>query len=136
MAVIGRTKSQRYLAAQAAMLASMSALPRAKNNLASVSRLWPRLRDRTWVISAQWPGGNSDLGPSAQYSAVTFWRSLRFEVKAARLSMCLGSKLFRSRSGPGTANWKRKLSTSVRQVDHWGVVATCGEPVPSGTRSG
>ena len=112
MAVIGRTKSQRYLAAQAAMLASMSALPRAKNNLASVSRLWPRLRDRTWVISAQWPGGNSDLGPSAQYSAVTFWRSLRFEVKAARLSMCLGSKLFRSRSGPGTANWKGELSAN------------------------
>src|SRR5215211_2829049 len=57
MAVIGRTKSQRYLAAQAAMLASMSALPKAKNTLASVSRLWPRRRDRTWVIRAQWPGG-------------------------------------------------------------------------------
>jgi hypothetical protein len=44
------------------MLASMSALPRAKNSLASVSTLCPRRRDRTWAISAQWPGGELRAG--------------------------------------------------------------------------
>src|SRR5215203_3197414 len=123
MAVIGRTKSHLYLAPQAAMLASISALPKAKNSLASVSRLLPRLRDRTWVISAQWPGGNSERGPSAQNSAVTFWRSVRFEVRASRLSMCLGSKPLWSRSGPRVVNWKEDLSANALTLDHCGVVA-------------
>jgi hypothetical protein len=35
--------------AQAAMLASIIALPSMKKNFASVSMLWPRLRDRAWA---------------------------------------------------------------------------------------
>ena len=88
------------------------------------------------MISAQWPGGNSERGPSAQYSAVTFCRSVRFEVRASRLSMCLGSKLFCSRSGPGVVNWLGDLSAKPLTLDHWGVVARCSGPTPSGTRSG
>jgi hypothetical protein len=80
MAVVGRTKSHLYLAHQAAMLASIRALPRVKNILASVSTVWPRLRDSTWANTARWPGGNSVFGPSAQYSAVTLPLSVRSEV--------------------------------------------------------
>ena len=72
MAVIGRQKSYWYLAAQAAMLASISALPSTKNSLTSGRGCCCRMRDRAWANTAMCPGGNSDFGPSAQYSALTF----------------------------------------------------------------
>src|SRR5919198_1907021 len=75
MAVIGRQKSYLYFKAQAAMPASITALPSAKNILTSVSRPACILRQRNWANTAMCPGGNSDRGPSAQYSAVTFLRS-------------------------------------------------------------
>jgi hypothetical protein len=64
--VIGRTVSCTTLAFQVAMLASRSALPRAKNPLALVSRPSPPAREAAWAIIAQCPGGSSEPGPSAQ----------------------------------------------------------------------
>ena len=66
MAVTGRTESYWYLAAQDEMLASISALPSPKNSLASPSRVFLRMRESAWANTAQWPGGNSERGPSAQ----------------------------------------------------------------------
>ena len=80
MAVVGRQKSYWYLAAQAEMLASISALPSTKNSFTSWSRVFPRMRDRAEANNAMWPGGNSDFGPSAQYSAFTLAVSERLEV--------------------------------------------------------
>src|SRR5215211_4548643 len=107
MAVIGRQKS--HLASnlhnQAEMPASSTALLSTKNILASVSRLWPRLRDRACAITAQWPGGNSDLGPSAQYSAIIFLVSVRLLVSARAVSMSFGSnEPSASCGGPGGMN--------------------------------
>src|SRR5215211_4402738 len=93
MAVIGRAKSflASYLHAQAEMLASSRALPSAKNSLTSRSRLLLRMRDRAWANVAMCPGGSSVWGPSAQYSALTFWASVRLEVSRRAVSMSVGS---------------------------------------------
>ena len=64
--MIGRTVSWTTLVFQVAMLASSSALPRAKNPLALTSRLRPPAREAAWATIAQCPGGSSDPGPSAQ----------------------------------------------------------------------
>src|SRR5215217_5462193 len=106
------------------------------------------MRDTTSAISAQWPGGNSERGPSAQYSAVTFCRSLSPLplaplARASRPSMFLGSKEpLASLSGPGGVNWTGELSANGFTFFHCGVVARCTEVqvvVPgggSGTHSG
>ena len=69
------------------MPASISALPSAKNIFTSVSRLKWFLRDRASANSAMCPGGNAVPGPSAQYSAVTFLRSVRLLVSARAWAM-------------------------------------------------
>jgi hypothetical protein len=76
-----------YFHHQAAMLASIRALPRVKNSLASSSTLWPRLREMAWANTAQWPGGNSERGPSAQYSALILLGSSRLAVSFTAVSM-------------------------------------------------
>jgi hypothetical protein len=104
MAVIGRTKSSLNFQAQAAMLASIRALPRVKNSFTSSSRVWPRLRELAWAKTAQCPGGNSDCGPSAQYSALILLGSSRLAVSLARLSMSVGDHSpLGSLGGPGTS---------------------------------
>jgi hypothetical protein len=75
-AVIGRTEFHSRLASQAVMLASNRALLRAKNTLASSSRLWWSRRDTHWANRFQWPAGVSDPGGSSQYSAMTLWVSV------------------------------------------------------------
>ena len=55
------------------MLASSMALDKAKNSLASWSRVWPSLREIACANRHQWPGGVSLAGPSDQYSTLTFW---------------------------------------------------------------
>jgi hypothetical protein len=87
MPVIGRTKSYLNFQAQAAMLASIRALPRVKNSLTSSSRVLPRLREMAWANTDQWPGGNSERGPSAQYSALILLGSSRLAVSFTAVSM-------------------------------------------------
>jgi hypothetical protein len=55
-------------------------LPSAKNSLTSWSTVSLRMRDNASLKVTMWPGGNAVPGPSAQYSAVTFWASVRLEV--------------------------------------------------------
>src|SRR4030095_2623459 len=107
MPVIGRTKSYWYLASQDEMLASISALPMPKNSLTSWSRVLSRMRDRAWAKLAMWPGGNAVPGPSAQYSALALWRTLRLELTLSSESMSFGSQQvpFLSFGGPGSTNW-------------------------------
>ena len=64
------------------MLASIIALPSMKNSFTSVSRLWPFLRDRAWAKMKSWPGGNTEAGPSAQYSALAFLMSSRLAASS------------------------------------------------------
>src|SRR6266508_996084 len=66
MSVIGRTVSWSHLALQVATLASSSALPSAKKPLVVASRDRPAARAAAWANIAQWPGGSSVDGPSAQ----------------------------------------------------------------------
>ena len=63
---MGRTVSWTTLVCQVAMLASSSALLRAKNPLALASRVSPPAREAAWATIAQCPGGSSEPGPSAQ----------------------------------------------------------------------
>src|SRR6266704_2773314 len=122
MAQIGRQKSNVYLADQAEMPASSSALPSTKNILTSVSRLSPRLRDRACAITAQWPGGNSVPGPSAQYSAIIFLVSERLLVSARAVSMSFGSyEPSASFGGPGGTNWLGAVSANEVTFFHCGV---------------
>src|SRR5919197_3298802 len=97
------------------------------------------MRDSTWAISAQWPGGNSDRGPSAQNSAVTFCLSGRLLGRASSASMSLGSnEPSASLSGPGGMYWTGEESANDFTFFHCGVVATCwaGQSVASGGGSG
>jgi hypothetical protein len=64
--VIGRTVSWTRLAFQVAMLASSSPLAKAKKSLTLPSRLVAAAREAAAAIIAQWPGGSSEPGPSAQ----------------------------------------------------------------------
>src|SRR5688500_9840879 len=107
MAVIGRQKSHcgLNLADQAEMPASRTAWPSTKNILASVSMLWRFLREMACAITAQWPGGNSDPGPSAQYSAVIFLASVRLLVSSRAVTMSLGSYWLVPGSFGGPGGW-------------------------------
>jgi hypothetical protein len=119
------------------MLASITALPRAKNSFTSSSRLSPRLRDIAWANSAQCPGGNSEWGPSAQYSALIRLGSSRFSVSCSRLMMSSGDQSpLGSLGGPGTSRPNWDVMPNGITSAHWGVRARWGLPVPSGTRSG
>jgi hypothetical protein len=126
------------LAFQAAMLASIWALAIAKNSLASRSRLWPRARETAWANRHQCPGGVSLCGPSAQYSARTFCRSVRVAL-CRRVSVTSWSSSSSVVSvGPGGRNWFGEVSAKGVTVPQWGVryFWTTMLPLPSGWRSG
>ena len=121
------------------MLASIRALPRVKNNFTSSSRLWPRLREMAWAKMAQWPGGNSECGPSAQYSALILPGSSRLAVSFAAVSMStVDHSPLGSLGGPGTSRPYCELMPNGTTSAHCGVRARCTVPLgsPSGTRSG
>ncbi len=103
--MVGRSESYWYLAVQAKMLASSSALPSAKKSLTSWSAVLPFIREKACANSAMCPGGNSVFGPSAQYSAFTFCASDRLELSASSLSMsAVAWVCVPSAFGPGSAN--------------------------------
>ena len=82
IAVIGRTQSNVRLLSQAQQPASATALLSAKKSLTSRSRPcdwspWWSRRATNCANRSQWPGGSSEWGPSAQYSAITFCSSVR-----------------------------------------------------------
>src|SRR5215207_3438642 len=105
IAVVGRTQSNWYFAAQAEMLASISALPITKKSLTSWSSVFLRIRDRAWAKSISWPGGNSDFGPSAQYSAFIFATSDRFDVSESAVSISAAESVPSAFiGGPGSWN--------------------------------
>jgi len=64
------------LQSQATIPASNTAFAKAKNNFTSWSNVWPSCCDTNCPKSIQWPGGSSEFGPSAQYSAIAFWKSV------------------------------------------------------------
>ena len=55
----------------------------------SSSSVWRSRRDTDCAKSAQCPGGNSEFGPSAKYSAVTFCSSVNPALIAMRASAWL-----------------------------------------------
>src|SRR5215211_2665725 len=147
MAVIGRQKSYLYFSHQDAIPASITALPSVKKNLTSLSRLMPRFRHRYCPNTAMCPGGNTEPGPSAQYSAVTFFLSLvalsgplrSVSARAAVMSaVVLG--------GGGILVSNANCDANGLMLPHCGVVgACCGGPgfvsgglhvAVSGTHSG
>jgi hypothetical protein len=122
------------------MLASSSALPRAKNIFASVSRQWPRFRDRIWAKTAMGPGGNSVPGPSAQYSAVTFSASVRSAVSSTAVWI---SAVLKEPSGffggPGTLYCNGEMRENEAILPQCGVSGLWTPPpqlVASGAGSG
>src|SRR5215208_6232530 len=110
-AMMGRTESQFRLPSQAVMLASSRALLSAKYNRASSSRVLASRRLTYWANTFQCPGGNSDFGPSAQYSAMTLRVSssclecwVILSTSSWYLPLGLPSAV-REISGPGPRNW-------------------------------
>jgi hypothetical protein len=97
------------------------------------------LREAAWAKTAQCPGGNSDLGPSAQYSALILPVSSSFSVSfsAATMSSEDHSPLG-SFGGPGTSPPYCELMPNGITSAHCGVRARCTAPfgLSSGTRSG
>ena len=121
------------------MDASIRALPRVKNSLTSSSRLWCRLREAAWANTAQCPGGNSDLGPSAQYSAMILRGSSSFSESSSSVTMSSGDHSpLGSLGGPGTSPPNCEVMPNGTTSAHCGVRAFCTVPfgLPSGIRSG
>jgi len=87
IAVTGRTESNARFASQAAMPASKIALVRAKNIFASSSTVWWSLADTNCANKSQCPGGSSECGPLAQYSAIIFCVSLSLALAHQFLSL-------------------------------------------------
>ena len=77
MAVMGRSESNQRLPSHTAMPASMSALPSVKNIFTSSANVCASRADTNSANCVQCPGGCSERGPSAQYSAITLPRSSR-----------------------------------------------------------
>src|SRR5256885_16451170 len=79
---MGRTEANTRLLSQQQMLESKMALVRAKKSLMSVSTPcspapWWSRRATNCANKSQGPGGSSELGPSAQYSAIILCSSVR-----------------------------------------------------------
>jgi hypothetical protein len=119
--VMGRAKSHSYLADHAAMLASSRAPFKAKKSLTESSSPVRLRRAIHWAKRFQCPGGSSERGPSAQYSAVTFWRSLR-PALIWTMSFTVSA---RSREGPGGRNWSAPASANGVTLRQCGVSARC-----------
>jgi hypothetical protein len=123
---MGRTEFHRRLASQAVMPASNSALLRAMNTLASVSRPWWSRRDTHWANRFQWPGGVSEPGGSSQYSAMTFWVSVRPALYVSCWSTSLrkaslGLPFKTVTAGPWSGrNWSAEVSAKGATLPQWG----------------
>src|SRR5436190_9925563 len=90
MAVIGRTESDARLLSQAQQPASMIAFVSAKKSLTSRPTPcppWSR-RATSWAKRFQCPGGSSERGPSAQYSAIIFCSSVSAALSSSRDWAC------------------------------------------------
>src|SRR5437667_11302502 len=79
---MGRTELKTRLLSQAQQPASETAFVSAKKSFTSRSRPgslspWWSRRDTNWANRFQCPGGSSERGPSAQYSAIIFCSSVR-----------------------------------------------------------
>src|SRR5918993_623644 len=148
-AVMGRTESQFRLPSQAVMLASSRALLSAKYRRASLSRLLASRRLTYWANTFQCPGGNSDRGPSAQYSAMILRVSssclecwVILSTSSWYLPLGLPSAV-REISGPGPRNWLAEVRAKGATVRQCGVKNRWGTPPHSvapgggvGTHSG
>src|SRR5207249_9086526 len=82
IAVIGRTELKAHLLSQAQLPASATALVSAKKSFTSRSMPcawtpWWSRRETNCAKRSQCPGGSSERGPSAQYSAIIFCSSVR-----------------------------------------------------------
>src|SRR4030095_2174742 len=110
-AVMGRTESQFRLPSQAVMLASNRALLSAKYIRASSSRVLASRRLTYWANTFQCPGGVTDRGPSAQYSAIVLRVSssclecwVILSTSSWYLPLGLPSAV-REMAGPGARDW-------------------------------
>src|SRR5918993_4731273 len=125
-AVMGRTESQFRLPSQAGMLASNRALLSAKYMRASLSMLLASRRLTNWANRFQCPGGNSERGPSAQYSAMTLRVSssclecwVILSTSSWYLPLGLPSAV-REISGPGARDWPAEVNAN------WVTLRQCG----------
>src|SRR5216683_4399768 len=104
-AVIGRTESNARLLSQQQMLASKIALVSAKKSFTSESRpcafsAWRSRRETNCANRSQCPGGSSECGPSAQYSAIIFCSSVSPALSAISSSACCKYVDEPKRAGP------------------------------------
>src|SRR4029453_7823658 len=132
--VMGRTESQFRLPSQAVMLASSRALLSAKYMRASLSILLASRRLTYWANTFQCPGGNSERGPSAQYSAMTLRVSssclecwVILSTSSWYLPLGLPSAV-REMAGPGPRNWLAEVSAKGVTLRQWGVRNRCTAP--------
>jgi hypothetical protein len=145
---MGRTESQFRLPSQAVMLASSSALLSAKNIRASSSRVLASRRATHWANTFQWPGGVTDRGPSAQYSAMTFRVSssclecwVILSTSSWYLPLGLPSAVSEI-AAPGPRNWPAEVSANgvtLRQCgvkNFWTAAHSVAPGGGSGTHSG
>src|SRR5205809_3656653 len=109
-AVIGRTESTLRLAVHEATPASNSAFVSTKNICTSSSSVWWSRCDTNWANKHQCPGGNSELGPSDQYSEIIFCSS----VKCAEIST--NSRAWRSNSSVPCRSRGNRLMTSAMSL--------------------
>jgi hypothetical protein len=82
--VIGRTELKTRLSFQAAMPASNTAFPSARNIFASSSRECPSRAETNCPTWSQRPGGWTVAGPSCQNSAIIFCSSVRPALRLIR----------------------------------------------------
>src|SRR4029453_10584266 len=148
-AVMGRTESQVRLPSQAVMLASNRALLRAKYSRASSSRVLASRRLTYWANTFQCPGGVTDRGPSAQYSAMVLRVSssclecwVILSTSSWYLPLGLPSEV-REMAGPGPRNWLAEVNANGVTFRQCGVKNRCTAPAQAvapgggvGTHSG
>src|SRR4029450_13185977 len=134
-AVMGRTESQFRLPSQAVMLASNRALLRAKYIRASSSRVLASRRLTYGANTFQGPGGVTDRGPWAQYSAMVLRMSssclecwVILSTSSWYLPLGLPSAV-REMAGPRPRNWLAEVSAKGVTLRQWGVRNRCTAPV-------
>src|SRR5919201_5098952 len=105
IAVIGRTESNAALLSQAQQPASKIAFVSAKKSLTAWSRSCSRDRVRPRCATCcanrfQCPGGSSECGPSAQYSAIIFCSSVSPALRSSSSWACSRNSGVPKRTGP------------------------------------
>src|SRR5437899_12195657 len=94
------------------MPASDTALVNAKNIFTSASSSCRSRADTNCANRLQWPGGSSDLGPSAQYSAITFCLSVSPTCTSMRCCAWAAYSALSTTAGGPARNWLAEVNAN------------------------